>query len=51
MRVHDELLLESPESEVEKAMEIVRREMESAVKIDVPLLVEVGAGNNWMNAK
>ncbi len=51
MQVHDELLLESPEAEVEKAMEIVRREMESAVKIDVPLLVEVGAGNNWMNAK
>ncbi len=51
MQVHDELLLESPESEVEKAMEIVKREMESAVKIDVPLLVEVGAGNNWMNAK
>jgi DNA polymerase-1 len=51
MQVHDELLLESPDAEVEKAMEIVRREMESAVKIDLPLLVEVGAGNNWMNAK
>jgi DNA polymerase-1 len=51
MQVHDELLLESPEAEVEKAMEIVRREMESAVEIDVPLLVEVGAGDNWMNAK
>ncbi len=51
MQVHDELLLESPEAEVEKAIEIVRREMESAVKIDVPLLVEVGAGDNWMNAK
>jgi len=51
MQVHDELLLEAPEAEVEKAMEIVRREMESAVKVDVPLTVEIGAGSNWMNAK
>jgi DNA polymerase-1 len=51
MQVHDELLFESPETEVEKAIEIIRREMESAVEIDVPLLVEIGAGENWMNAK
>ena len=51
MQVHDELLLEAPDAEVERAMEIVKKEMESAVKIDVPLLVEIGAGENWMNAK
>jgi DNA polymerase-1 len=51
MQVHDELLFESPADEVEKAMEIIKREMERAVEIDVPLLVEIGAGENWMNAK
>lgn len=51
MQVHDELLFEAPEAEVEKAMEIIKSEMESAVKLDVPLTVEIGAGENWMNAK
>jgi DNA polymerase-1 len=51
MQVHDELLLEAPMEEVERAIAIVKKEMESAVKLDVPLLVEVGAGENWMNTK
>ncbi|MGI9035315.1 MAG: DNA polymerase I [Pyrinomonadaceae bacterium] len=51
MQVHDELLFESPNDEVEKATEIIKKEMESAVKLDVPLLVEIGAGDNWMTAK
>ena len=51
MQVHDELLLEAPENEVEDVKAILVREMESAAKIDVPLLVEVGTGRNWMNVK
>ncbi|MGI8494415.1 MAG: DNA polymerase I [Pyrinomonadaceae bacterium] len=51
MQVHDELLLEGPSEEVERAEAIVKKEMESAVKLDVPLLVEIGAGDNWMNTK
>lgn len=51
MQVHDELLFESPENEVEKAAEIIKREMDSAVKLDVPLIVEIGTGENWMTAK
>lgn len=51
MQVHDELLFESPETEVEKAMEIIKKSMESAVELDVPLTVEVGAGDNWMSVK
>jgi DNA polymerase-1 len=51
MQVHDELLFEAPEAEVEKASEIIKREMESAATLDVPLIAEVGAGDNWMGAK
>lgn len=51
MQVHDELLFEAPENEVEKVVEIVKREMESAVELDVPLTAEVGVGTNWMNTK
>ncbi|HSK71747.1 MAG TPA: DNA polymerase I [Pyrinomonadaceae bacterium] len=51
MQVHDELLFEGPEAEVEKAMEIIKCEMETAVELDVPLTVEIGAGENWMTAK
>ncbi|MDQ3061884.1 MAG: DNA polymerase, partial [Acidobacteriota bacterium] len=51
MQVHDELLLESPNDEVERALEIIKKEMDSAVELDVPLIVEIGAGDNWMNAK
>ncbi len=51
MQVHDELLFESPEAEVEKAKEIIKTEMEKAVKLDVPLTAEIGAGDNWMLTK
>ncbi|MBK9215394.1 MAG: DNA polymerase I [Chloracidobacterium sp.] len=51
MQVHDELLFESPKAEVERASEIIKREMESAAELDVPIVVEVGAGDNWMDAK
>jgi DNA polymerase-1 len=51
MQVHDELLFEAPQDEVERASEIIKREMENAAKLDVPLVVEVGAGENWMDAK
>lgn len=51
MQVHDELLFEAPAGEVEKATELIKREMEAAAVLDVPLVVEVGAGDNWMDAK
>jgi DNA polymerase-1 len=51
MQVHDELLVEAPAEEAERVAELLRREMESAVELDVPLLVEVGIGDNWMDAK
>jgi DNA polymerase I len=51
MQVHDELLFEAPEDEVQRASEIIKREMEAAADLDAPLVVEVGAGDNWMDAK
>ncbi|MFN3330449.1 MAG: DNA polymerase [Pyrinomonadaceae bacterium] len=48
MQIHDELLFEAPEAEVERAMQIIKNEMESAVQLSVPLTVEIHSGNNWM---
>jgi DNA polymerase I len=51
LQIHDELLFEGPEAEVEQASEIVRREMAGAFEMDPPLGVDVGAGRNWLEAK
>jgi DNA polymerase-1 len=51
MQVHDELLLEVPEAEVEGVSKLLKHEMESAVSLDVPLVADVGVGDNWMDAK
>src|SRR5215207_2636969 len=51
MQVHDELLVEAPKKEAEQVKEILCREMETAVELDVPLDVESGVGENWMDVK
>jgi DNA polymerase-1 len=51
LQVHDELLLEVPENEVERTKEVVKAEMESVHEMSVPLVVDVGVGKNWMEAK
>ena len=51
LQIHDELLFEGPEDEVEAASEIVRREMAGAFEMDPPLEVDVGVGVNWLEAK
>ncbi len=50
LQVHDELVFESPEEEVETASALIKHEMENAYLTRVPLLVEVGVGNNWLEA-
>lgn len=51
MQVHDELIVESPEDEVEKAREILVSEMENALKMKVRLVAEAGVGKTWYIAK
>jgi DNA polymerase I len=51
MQVHDELLIEAPRAEAERVAAILKREMETAVELDVPLVAESGVGDNWMDVK
>ena len=50
LQVHDELLFDSPKEEVEQVFKLVKHEMENAVKLVVPLEVEIQSGNNWLEA-
>jgi DNA polymerase-1 len=50
LTVHDELVFEVPESNVEEAAELVRGRMEQAVDLEVPLLADVGWGPDWSAA-
>ena len=51
LQVHDELLLEVPETEVTKVRELVREEMVGAYPLDPALAVDVGVGDDWAEAK
>ncbi|MCP4502364.1 MAG: DNA polymerase I [Deltaproteobacteria bacterium] len=50
LQIHDELLFEVPEQEIDEVVELIRHEMESVVKLDVPLVVDVGVGKSWAEA-
>jgi DNA polymerase-1 len=50
LTVHDELLFDVPQSELEEATALVRSSMEGAMKLRVPLKVETGKGSNWLEA-
>jgi len=50
MQVHDELVFEVPEAELEQMKELVNREMSQAVALQVPLKVDINYGNNWSEA-
>lgn len=51
LQVHDELVLEIPHNEWEDLQPQIKSIMENATKLNVPLIVDVHAGNNWMEAK
>lgn len=51
MQVHDELVLDAPEAEAERAAVLLKEEMEKAIGLSVPLVAEVSTGKNWYEAK
>ena len=51
LTVHDELLIESPEASATDVADQVRKAMEGAASLAVPLTVDVGIGPNWREAK
>ena len=51
LQVHDELLIEAHQSEVEQVKEILKTEMEQAAKLSVPLDIDMHTGENWYEAK
>ncbi len=50
LQVHDELVFESPAEETEHWMEFIKTEMENVVSLKVPLIVDIGKGQNWLEA-
>jgi DNA polymerase-1 len=50
LQVHDELVFDVHNSELEKIQPMIKQEMENAFKMDVPLDVEIGVGKNWLEA-
>jgi DNA polymerase-1 len=51
LQVHDELVFECPPGEVDEISKLVKREMEGVGQLKVPLVVDIGAGANWRDAK
>jgi len=51
LQVHDELLVEAPVAAVDRTVELVRESMVGAATLSVPLVVDVGIGENWLDAK
>ncbi len=50
LQVHDELVFDVCKDELEKVKEIIKLEMENVTELSVPLTVEIGVGNNWLEA-
>ena len=51
LQVHDELLIEAYQDEVEEVQTILKDQMEHAAELKVPLIVDMHTGNNWYEAK
>ncbi|MFN3967086.1 MAG: DNA polymerase I, partial [Endomicrobiia bacterium] len=51
LQIHDDLLFEVPVNEIEKAKEIIKKEMETAVNLSIPILVDIKFGTNWRDMK
>ena len=50
LQVHDELVFDMHQSEAEELKSLVKNKMEQAVNLQVPLIVDIGEGENWLQA-
>ncbi len=50
LQVHDELIFEVPDGQVDQTKDVIRDVMEGAATLDVPLVVDIGQGMNWDEA-
>ena len=50
LQIHDELLFESPEDEIDDLIKMATKKMESAIELSVPVKVDTGIGDNWYDA-
>ncbi len=51
LQIHDELVFESPKDVADEAMKLIVDRMESAMELDVPLVVDAAASGNWFEGK
>ena len=51
LQVHDELIVDAPKDEAERVSALLKNEMENAVRVQVPLTVEVKTGRSWYETK
>jgi len=51
LQIHDELVFEAPNEQIRELAELVRHEMQTALELSVPLVVDTGIGTNWLEAK
>lgn len=51
LQVHDELLFDAPEAEVDEVAAMVKQEMEGVIELSIPIVADVGRGPNWRDAK
>lgn len=51
LQIHDELIIEAPESELEDVKELLERNMEKAADLEVPLKCDLNTGKNWYELK
>lgn len=50
LQVHDELVFDAPDEEIKEVSALIKKTMENSVKIEVPLIVDIGVGPNWLDA-
>ncbi len=51
LQIHDEMMIETPKNEVEEVKQILKQEMESAAKLQVPLIADISEADNWYDCK